>query len=158
MSNPNHKDKFTSVKDIIDRERGEALDFFRKLDFESRLSRRLEADLKSESPPSVFLRKPVLIFSASVLLLCLTAVLFQILSPSPHERSVKIIEEFLLKNTNLQEVLTEETAQELELKTMTISIEDELKCWQNPACRKKIFNQIMNVFKEKKNVSKSLSL
>lgn len=159
MSDPIHQDKFSPVKDIIDREKDEALGYFREMDFESRIKTRMNTDFRSESSVFLFLRKPVLVFSVFILVCCASAlIVFLILSPSPHEQSVKIIEEFLLKNTNLQEVLTDDTAQELELKTMTLSIEDELECWQNSDCRKKIFNQIMSVFKEKKDDSQSHNL
>ena len=149
MNIPNHQDEFDLVKRIIDRERGEALAFFRKKNFESRVNRRLEMDSKSKSSSVFFLRKPALVLSALVLVCCVvTVIIFQILAPSPHEKSVRIIEEFLLQNTNLQEVLAEEITPEQEQKSMTSSFEEELECWQSPRCRKKYFSQIINVFKE----------
>jgi len=149
MNKPNHQDEFDSVKKIIDRERGKALAFFRRTDFESRLKHRLGMDFKSKSSSLFFLRKPALVLSALVLVCCAAAVIiFQILAPSPHEKSVRVIEEFLLKNTNLQEVLAEEVTPEQEQKSFTLSFEEELECWQSPRCRKKFFSQIINVFKE----------
>ena len=159
MSDPNHQDKFSAVKDIIGREKNEALRFFRKTDFESRLKTRLETELRTKSSALFFLRKPVLVLSVSVLVFCAAAfVVYQILSPSPHDKSIKIIEEFLRKNTNLQSVLTDEKIPEKEGGPTTLSFEEELECWQNPECRKKFFTQIMNVFKEAKNDSENISL
>ena len=149
MSDPNHQDKFSPVKDIIDREKNGALGYFRKTDFESRMNLRLEADLKRGRSSPFFLKKPVLVLSALVLFCCVLAVIiFQIFSPSPYEKSVRIIEEFLLENTNLQQVLAEETIPDKEREANTLSLEEELECWQSPKCRKKFFSQIIKVFKE----------
>ena len=149
MSNPNHQDKFIPVKNIIDRERDEALTFFRRTDFESRLNLRLMATSKTDKSFLSLFRKPALILSSLILACCMVAVIiFQILAPSPHEKSVRVIEEFLLKNTNLQAVLTDECIQEKEQESMTSSFEEELECLKNPKCRKKFFSQIINVFKE----------
>jgi len=149
MNDPNHQDNFASIKNIIDRERDEALAFFRKKDFELRMQRRWEGDFKAESSFLFFLRKPVLILSALILICGAAAVItYQILSPSPYEKSVKVIEEFLLKNTNLSQVLAEEIIPGKERETITLSLGEELECWQSPKCRKKFFSQIIDVFKE----------
>jgi hypothetical protein len=159
MSDPNHQDKFSPVKDIIDREKDQALGHFRKTDFESRLERRLDAGLRTESSFFFFLRKPVIVLSVSVLVCCAAAlIIVQILSPSPHEKSVRVIEEFLRKNTNLQSILADERIPEKQKGAISLSFEEELECWKNPECRKKIFNQIINVFKEKDDDSESVSL
>ena len=149
MNNPNHLDNYSQVKNMINREKQRALDYFRKTDFESRMNLRLEADLKREHSFPFFLKKPFLVISSSVLACCATdLILYQILSISPYEKSVRIIEDFLLENTNLQQVLAEEAIPEKEREAIELSMEEELECWQSPKCRKKFFSQIIKVFKE----------
>ena len=74
--------------------------------------------------------------------------IYKILSISPYEKSVRIIEEFLIENTNLQQVLAEETIPDKEREANTLSLEEELECWQSPKCRKRFFSLIIKVFKE----------
>jgi len=157
MIKPDHQDEFYSFEEIIERERDEGLAFFRSTDFELRLKMRLETDIRTERSCLVFLKKPVLVLSALAMVCCAAAVIiYQILSPSPHEKSVKIIEELLLQSTYLQEVLAEATIPGKEQKSIATYFEEELACWQNPKCRKKFFSQILNVFKEVRNDTENI--
>jgi hypothetical protein len=101
---------------LIQREKEEALQKFRKQEFGSRLKQRIKEEESKTPSPSVFwFRKPVIAASTVLILIVLGwVVATQIFAPTPYEKDARTVEKALAQAFETHELVIAQSAPQIE--------------------------------------------
>lgn len=101
----NNKEVF-EFTDLIQKEKEEALQRFRKQEFGSRLKQRIKEEESITPSPTVFwLRKPVIASSLILLLAAMGWIAVQLFTPTPYERDARSIKKALAQAFETHELM-----------------------------------------------------
>jgi hypothetical protein len=103
-NNTTHREMF-EFNNLIEKEKEGALQSFREEDFRSRLSRRIDEELKTLIPSVFWFRKPIIVAGIVLLLVVMVWIAAQIFTPSPYERDARAIEKTLARVFEAHELL-----------------------------------------------------
>ena len=110
----NNKEIF-EFTDLIQKEKEEALQRFRKEEFGSRLKQRIkEEESKTLSPTVFWFRKPVIAAGIVLLLVAMGWIAIQILKPTPYERDARAIEKTLAQAFETHELVIAQSVTQIE--------------------------------------------
>jgi len=110
----NNKEIF-EFTDLIQKEKEEALQRFRKLEFGSRLRQRIKEEESITPSPSVFwFRKPVIASGAILILVAAGWIAVQLFTLTPHERDARAIEKTLAQAFETHELMIAQTVPPIE--------------------------------------------
>ncbi len=111
-SNNNEIFEFT---DLIQKEKEEALQRFRKQEFGTRLRQRIKEEESITPSPSVFwLRKPVIASGIALLLVAAGWIAVQVFTPTPYEKDARAIEKTLAQVIETHELVIARSAPQIE--------------------------------------------
>lgn len=110
----NNKEIF-EFTDLIQKEKEEALQRFRKQEFGSRLKQRIkEEESKMPSSSVSWFRKPVIISSLILLLVVAGWIAVQLFTPTPYERDARAIEKILAQAFETHELMIAQNVPQIE--------------------------------------------
>jgi hypothetical protein len=111
----NNKEVF-EFTDLIQKEKEEALQRFRKEEFGSRLKQRIKEEESKMPSPSVFwFRKPVIAAGIVLLLIVLGWVVStQVFAPTPYQRDARAIEKTLVQAFETHELMIAQSVPQIE--------------------------------------------
>jgi len=107
MKKDTNKKEVFKFKELIQKEKEDALQSFRKEDFRSRLKPRLEVEPRKPSFPVFWLRKPVIIAGSVLLLIILGWILARTFLPTSYERESRAIRKDLVQAFRLHGFIEE---------------------------------------------------
>lgn len=111
----NEMDKdFAEIKNLILKEKREALQGFRQEEFNSRLNQQIKAESLRPIPTSFWTRKIVFASGAALLLIAVVWAVIHIFTPSPFERYTRNIERALGQASNLQTAKSSQSSFDIE--------------------------------------------
>ena len=101
--------------ELIQKEKEEALQSFRKEEFGSRLKQRIkEEESKTPSPNVFWFRKPVMASGLILFLVAMGWIAIQILKPTPYERDARAIEKTLAQAFETHELVIAQSVPQIE--------------------------------------------
>ena len=110
----NNKEIF-EFTDLIQKEKEEALQSFRKQEFGSRLKQRIKEEESKKPSQSVFwFRQPVIASGLILLLVAMGWIAIQILTPTPYERDARAIEKALAQAFETHELVIAQGVPQIE--------------------------------------------
>lgn len=110
----NNKENF-EFTGLIQKEKEEALQRFRKQDFSSRLKQRIKEEESITPSPSVFwLRKPVIASGIILLLVAMGWIAVQLFTPTPYERDARAVEKALVQAFETHELVIAQSVPQTE--------------------------------------------
>jgi len=101
------------IEKLIEEEKKVGLEVFRKTDFAAKLQMRINASSKPKHLLPYWLRKPVPIAALLLMIIVSGLVLRKLIVPYSDEKSVTVIEKFLIQAPNMQKILQVQESQEL---------------------------------------------
>lgn len=101
------------IEKLIEEEKKVGLEVFRKTDFAAKLEMRINASSKPKHILPYWLRKPVPIAVLLLMIIVSGLVLRKLIVPYSDEKSVAVIEKFLIQALNMQKILQAQESQEL---------------------------------------------
>ena len=117
MHASNNKDKeIFEFTDLIQKEKEDALQSFRKEEFDSRLKQRIKEEESKTASPSFFLfRKPVIATGIMLFLIVLGwVVATQVFAPTPYERDARAVEKALAQAFETHDLIIAQSVPEIE--------------------------------------------
>lgn len=109
MSEIRIQDDFARVKKLIDKEKKQSLELFRRSNFHSRLQKKISPESQKKRYFPFWQNYPVPALVILSLVICVGVItLVRVFSPSPNEKSVKIFEAVLSQAAALQRIFNEE--------------------------------------------------
>jgi len=115
-THPSNNKEIFEFTDLIQKEKEEALQRFRKQEFGSRLKQRIKEKESTRPSPSVFwFRKPVIAAGIVLLLIVLGWVVStQVFAPTPYERDARAIEKTLVQAFETHDLVIAQTSPPIE--------------------------------------------
>lgn len=115
-THPSNNKEIFEFTDLIQKEKEEALQRFRKQDFGSRLKQRIkEEDVITPSPSVFWLRKPVIALGLILLLVAMGWIAIQLFTPTPNERDARAVEKALTQVFETHELMIAQSVPQTEL-------------------------------------------
>jgi len=115
-THPSNNKEIFEFTDLIQKEKEEALQRFRKQEFGSRLKQRIKEKESTRPSPSVFwFRKPVIAAGIVLLLIVLGWVVStQVFAPTPYERDARFIKKALAQSFETHELIIAQSVPQIE--------------------------------------------
>jgi hypothetical protein len=114
-THPSNNKEIFEFTDLIQKEKEEALQRFRKQDFGSRLKQRIkEEDVITPSPSVFWLRKPVIASGIALILVAAGWIALHLFTPTPYERDARAIEKILAQAFETHELVIAQSAPPIE--------------------------------------------
>lgn len=102
------------IKDLIERERQEGLEVFRKTDFAAKLDSRIKSRARSKQLWPYWLKSGVTISSTLLIIVIIAVIMKNLFIPAtPYLEGISIIERFLLQAPNMQRALQAQERKEV---------------------------------------------
>lgn len=102
------------IKELIERERQEGLEVFRKTDFTARLEARIKSGTRPKRFWPYWLKRPVPILGILLIIVVITVIVKNLFIPAaPYLEGIVIIERFLLQAPNVRRTLQTQDRKEM---------------------------------------------